>query len=502
MIPKVSINLGPVNSIKQLAGQTVIYGMGTMVPRVLNYALLTPFYTRIFGEDGYGVVTELYGVMAILMVLLTYGMETAYFRFSTNSHYDKDTVFSSSLMSLLATSSVFLVLVLAFTNPIADIMQYPGNPEYITMFSLIVAIDAFSALPFARLRIENKAMRFAFIKIVNVIVIVGVAVGFLYVIPSNIEKFENTIIGSLYNEDIGVGYAFIANLCGSIVSLLLLLPDIIKTRFSFSRGTLKAMLAYASPLLIAGLAGILIDNFDKTSMKYLLEDKSSALAQVGIYGANYKIAVLMAIFIQMFRYAAEPFFFSKAGDKNARSTYAGIMHYFLYFCLLIFLFIVFNIDLIKYLVPVEYWEALHIIPVLLWAFVFYGVFVNLSVWYKLNDLTKYAAILTVTGAVISISINVIYVPRYGYNAAAWSHLAAYSVMTILSYLIGKRIYKVPYKPAKILFYTLTTLLLFFAFKAWAPGNIVARITVGNLIILLYAFFIYVKEVKNTIHEFE
>ncbi len=490
------------NSIKQLAGQTIIYGMGTIVPRVLNYALLTPFYTRVLGLGEYGVVTEIYAYMAILLILLTYGMETAYFRFATKDKNNKGVIFSSALTSLLITSVSFIIIVLAFSTNFATLLQYSGNREYIIMFSLIVGIDAVSALPFARLRIENRVFKFATIKIINVLVIVGVAISFLLFIPEYLKNKPGSVLNNIYSEEIGVGYVFIANLCGSVVSLILLIPDFVRDKYSFSVSILKKMLNYSIPLLFAGLAGIIIDNFDKASLKFLLPGKDTAIEQLGIYGANYKIAVLMAIFIQMFRYAAEPFFFSKANDSRAPKLYAGIMNYFLLFCLLIFLFININLDIFKHLIPYNYWDGLNVIPVLLGAFVMFGIFVNLSVWYKLNDITKYAALLASIGAIITIMVNVIFVPHYGYKASAWAHLLSYLIMTVVSYYLGRKIYKVPYMVKKALIYIFVSLVIFLSFSNWVFSSMLIKLITGNIILIVFTVFIYFREVKNKLGEFE
>ncbi|MDX2444058.1 MAG: oligosaccharide flippase family protein [Bacteroidales bacterium] len=486
------------NSIKQLAGQTLVYGMGTIVPRVLNYALLTPFYTRIFPvETGeYGVVTEIYAYMAILLILLTYGMETAFFRFSTSKELDKKKVYNTALLSLLTSSILFLVIVLFNNQGIANILEYSGHKEYIIMFSIIVAIDAFTAIPFARLRIENKAFRFAFIKLINVLVIVIIAFGFLYWIPQQIEKNPDSILNTIYSPEIRVGYVFIANLCGSLVSLILLLPNIITLRFKADFTILKKLLAYALPLLIAGLAGVLNDNFDKAAMKFLIPDKTIALKELAIYGANYKIAVLMALFIQMFRYAAEPFFFSKSKDKNATKLYAQVMNYFVLFCLVIFLVLSLNLEIFKYLIPPDYWNALNVVPIILMAFVFFGIFVNLSVWYKLNDLTKYAVFITLAGTVVTLFINIKYVPVYGYMASAWGHFAAYLLMIVMSYFLGKKHYPVPYNILKIGYYFIITLAIFLVCSILPIKSNLLHLIINNVLILIFVGFIYFKELKH------
>lgn len=476
--------------------------MGTIVPRVLNYALLTPFYSRIFSLGEYGVVTEIYAYMAILLILLTYGMETAFFRFTALGEYNKEKVYFSSLISLLATSLGFILLAILFSDSIADFLQYSGNRDYIIMFSLIVGIDAFSALPFARLRIENRIYKFAMIKIINVLVIVTVALAFLYFIPKHIDKNNHSVLEKIYSNEIGVGYVFIANLCGSFVTLILLLPQILKTRYVFSKTILKKILRYALPLLIAGMAGVVIETFDKASLKFLLPNREIALDQLGIYGANFKIAVLMGLFIQMFRYAAEPFFFTRAKDKNARHLYARVMNYFVLFCLLIFLFINFNINVFKHLVPEQYWIGLNVVPIILAAFVFYGIFVNLSIWYKLNDLTRYGAVITIIGATLTIVINIVFVPVYGYIASAWAHFISYLVMIFISYLWGRKIYKVSYDLKKISIYIVLTFIIYLIVSQLNFSSLFSELIIGNSILILFFVAIYYFEIRNKLTEFE
>jgi O-antigen/teichoic acid export membrane protein len=298
-----------VKEVRKLAGQTLIYGFGTIVPRFLNYAILTFFYTRIFSKSQYGVVTELYAWMVLLLVVLTYGMETGFFRFSQKKE-DYEKVYSTALISLLATSVLFVILVNIFITPVSAFLNYRNNQDYIRMFAAIVALDAFSAIPFARLRKENRPVVFSFIKIMNVIITIGAVMFFLKIAPDIYIKSHGWF-RNVYNPEYGVGYVFVANLIGSSITLLMLVPFIIKIKFIFDKKIWLHMISYSFPLLIAGLSGSINDMLDKVILRRLVGEENG-LATVGEYGAGYKIAVLMALFIQMFRFAAEPFFFERA----------------------------------------------------------------------------------------------------------------------------------------------------------------------------------------------
>ncbi len=444
--------------IKQLASDTLLYGIGTVIPRFLNW-LLVPLYTRkVFIPEEYGIITEFYAYIMVLLIILTYGMETGFFRYIEKSN-EKNKVYSTSIISLFASSLFFIIIIFLFVNPISRTLGYHNHKEYITLVALIVSIDAFCNIPFAYLRQQRKALRFAVIKIVNVSLIIGFNLLFYLVFPNIHEKYK--LIQHVYNPEYKIIYVFIANLIGSVVTLLLLLPEIFKATFSFSILLWKKMIKYSFPLLIAGLAGIVNEALDRILLKYLLPDNSEPLYQLGIYGANIKIAVLMMLFIQMFRYAFEPFFFKYGNDANSKKMYAIITKYFTIFSLFIFLGIVFYIDIIKFFIGSEYHEGLKIIPVLLIANIFLGLYVNLSVWYKLNNLTRYGAYITILGAIITLSINFAFIPRYGYEACAFARLACYATMVIVSYLLSTKFEPIPYEKLKIFLYFAFALGLFF-----------------------------------------
>ena len=481
------------NPIKELAGQTLLYGLATIVPRFLNYVILTPFYTRVLPLESYGVVTELYAYIAVLLVLLTYGMETAYFRYANRSQ-DKTTVFSTSVINLGITSLLFLGGVILFLRPIAAVLEYSGHPEYILFFSMIVAIDAFSAVFFAKLRLENKGFLFGMIKLVNVLVIIVIVFLYLYFIPHALAKNPESFLRHIYDPEIGVGYVFIANLAGSLISLIWLFAINREFRFVYDRSIIKKMLLYGLPLMVAGLFGILNDSFDKIILKhfYTLDE---GLKMVAIYGGNYKIAVLMTLFIQMFRYAVEPFFFRYAGEKRSKQLYAAVMRYFILFGFVIYLGILVNIDIVKQLVDREYWVGLKIVPIVLAANLLFGVFVNLSVWYKINDLTKYAILLNGAGLMMTLLVNILFIPGYGYMASAWGHVAAMVTMTTLSWAIGRKKYPVKYHLEKISIHTVIFVLFVVVVLQVPPQGDIARIMFYNTLLLVMAGLVFVKEKK-------
>lgn len=437
--------------LKKLAGQTAIYGGSTIVARLLNY-LLVPIHTRIFLPPEYGVVGELYAYVALLIVLLTYGMETAFFRYYDTKATDKERVYGTTLISLVASSLVFVVVMIIMAQPVANLIRYPDNKEYIIWFALIIVFDVVSTVPFAKLRALNRPKMFAFFKIFGIAVCFALNILFLYILP---YLYNNNIMPGLvsiiYSPSIGVGYIFIANLASSAVTLLLLFIVLPQNKIIFDKIIWKRMLKYALPLLIFGFAGNINETFDRILLKYL-SPSDIALSQVGIYSACYKLSLLMTIAIQGFKYAAEPFFFSYAKESDARKVYADVMKYFVIVCSLIFLAVMLYIDIAKYFVGKEYYEGLKIVPILLLANMFLGIFYNLSIWYKLTDKTRFGAYLSIFGAVITIVLNILLIPVLGYMGSAWATFACYGSMMVLSYFIGQKHYHVNYNVSRILTY--------------------------------------------------
>ncbi|MCD4769982.1 MAG: oligosaccharide flippase family protein [Bacteroidales bacterium] len=472
--------------LNKLAGQTLIYGLGTIVPRFLHYFVLTLFYTRVFGKGEYGVVTELYAFMVLFLVMLTYGMETGFFRFAQN-HKEPEKVYSTSFISLLATSLIFLLFTNLFLEKFASLLKYENNPEYIRYFVIILSLDSITAIPFARLRRENRPLRFSIIKLINVTVTIILVLFFLKLAPDAVERGVK-IPGWLYNPDTGVGYVFIANMIGSFVCLILLLPEILAVKLSFSWRLWKSMIVYSLPLLIGGLAGTINDALDKMILRRIVGEENG-LEVVGEYGASYKIAVLMSLFIQMFRYAVEPFFFEKADKNDAKETYATIMKYFVIISLVIYLGINLYLSGIQVLIGKEFRveQGLKIVPIVSLGYLLYGIFINLSVWYKINDLTRYGALLTLGGALITIVINILFIPMYGYLASAWAHVACYGVMVVGSYLFSMKHYPIPYEKGKITGYLVLGIAIVLVTRNINYPGILVELVINTFLIVGFIF---------------
>ena len=475
------------NPIKKLAGQTAIYGLCSMVPRFLNY-LLVPLHTGVFGKAEYGVITELYAYVTFLVILLTYGMETGFFRFSQNT--DKDKVYGTTFISLLSTSLLFIVLVTVFADPLATKINYTDHPEYLVWFAWILGLDAISAIPFARFRLDGRPLRFAFYKLSNVIINVLFNLFFLWFCP------KHTDIGwvmKIYNPEIGVGYVFVANLIASVTTMTLLLPEILRYKVRFEFSLWKHIVLYSLPLMAAGLAGAINEMIDRVLLKYRLPEDTLPMEQLGVYGANVKIAVLMTLFIQMFRYAAEPFFFNNAKEKDSRETIATVMKYFIVFCLLIFLGVTFYIDIIRHFIDSKHWEGLGVVPVMLLAYMCLGIYYNLSIWFKLSNQTWFGLMIASIGAVVSIAGNWLLIPVWGYHASAWMHLACYVVMIVITWWLGRRHYPIPYPLKRIALYIMIALTLYALAYFTKTETLFLNLLKNSILFVIFVFYINRKE---------
>jgi O-antigen/teichoic acid export membrane protein len=484
-----------VNEVRTLAKQTAVYGFGTIIPRFLNYAIFAFFYTRIFEKAEYGIVTELYAWMAILLIVLTYGMETGFFRFAQNKeNYEK--VYSTSIISLFSTSALFLLFVWIFIGPVSSVFNYPDHHDFVLMTAAIMAIDAFCAIPFARLRKENRPGIFSIIKIANVAINIA-AVLFLLLAAPKIWQNSDGWFRKIYDPGYRVGYVFVANLIASFSTLLMLLPFILKAKPVFDKSIWQRMIIYSFPLLIAGLSGSLNDVLDKVILRRVLGNETG-LETVGVYGAGYKVAVLMALFIQMFRFAAEPFFFERAKKENAKETYAFVMKYFVIAMLLVFLGLNLYIKGFKFIIGPNFRESLIVVPIVSMGYLLYGIYINHSIWYKLNDLTRFGIYITLIGAVITVLINVFLIPRYGYMASAWAHVASYGVMIIMSFIFASKHYRIEYKLGRLIPYFLLAAGFVILARLFNYKNTTIEIAVNTLMIIIFIIYAQYKDKTLTV----
>lgn len=478
---------------KKLASQTAIYGLPTIVGRLLNY-LLVPIYTRTFSTAQYGTVNEMYAYVSFLLIVLTYGMETSLFNFSRNNE-NKEKVYSTILLTIILTSSFFILGTWLFAQPIADLINYPNHTEYIIYFGWILGLDAISSIAFAKLREQQKAGLFAGIKILNIAANIFFNLFFIVYCPKLLAQNPQSWLLKFYDPQVGVGYVFVSNLISSIITILIQLPFILRVKFTFDFSQLKTILKYSSPLLLAGLAGMTNETIDRILLKYLLPE-NIALEQVGIYGACYKISLIMTIFIQTFRFAAEPFFFSHSDKQDAKQVYARVMKYFVIICSIIFLGTMINLSWIQGFIGKDFRSGLQVVPLLLMANFFLGVFFNLSIWYKLTNQTRYGAWLTIFGAVITLAGNFIFIPRFGYMACAYTTLVCYLLMMLVSYFIGNKHYHVNYDVKRIVAYIGLSLLLFAISQYINFDSDVLGITIKNLLLILFALVVFLFERKE------
>ena len=479
------------NPIKKLFGEIAIYGLSSIIGRLLNY-LLVPLYTYVFiNPADYGVVSELYAWVAFLIVILTFGMETAFFKFIQNEG-DQKNVFSTALSALLSLNSVFFLIILLFYQDIASLLLYEGHGEYIVMLGAIVSIDAISALPLAKLRAEEKAKRFSIIQLSSIAVNIILNVIFL------LFWFDYN------NPEQGVFYIFLANLIASLVKPIFLFKSFTLIR-GIDRSLLKRMLVFSFPLAIAGFAGIINETLDRILLKQMLynpENLSSldyAEAQVGIYSASYKLAMLIAILLQAYRYAAEPFFFSQMKNQDRNKIYSQIMNVFIAFVCGIFLLVTLNIDIFKYFIQNEtYWVGLQVVPILLMANIFLGIYYNQSIWFKLSGKTKFGAYIALFGASLTVLINILYIPKFGYMACAWATLIVYFTQMVISYILGQRHYPIPYNLKKFIFYISLALALFFLSPYIKVDNFTVNLFIQNSLLLMFVLTaVYIERRVNT-----
>ena len=484
-------------NMKSLAKDTAIYGLSSIVGRFLNY-LLVPLYTAKLSaaSGGYGVITNMYAYTALILVILTFGMETTFFRFPNKEGEEPQKVYSTILTAVGFTAVVFVALVFTFISPLADVMGYAEHPSYIWVMAMTVAIDAFQCIPFAYLRHKKKAIKFAALKMLFIVMNILLNIVFFVALPALYTSYPDEI-GKIYDPTIGAGYAFYINLACTASITFCFYKELTGFRYVFDRELMKRMFSYSWPILILGIAGILNQTADKILFPYIYKGEN-AHEQLGIYGAASKIAMIMAMITQAFRYAYEPFVFGKSKDKDNRETYAKAMKYFIIFTLLAFLVVVGYLDVLKHIIGQDYWSGLKVVPIVMAAEIMMGIYFNLSFWYKLIDKTIWGAWFSGIGCSVLIAINVIFVPQYGYMACAWAGFAGYATAMTLSYFVGQKYYLIKYDLAGIGKYVVLALICFALMKLGRDYISGLWVVVPNtLLILLFLAYIVKKDFPLT-----
>lgn len=448
-------------NLKSLAKDTAIYGMSSILGRFLNY-LLVPLYTSNISaaSGGYGIITNLYAYTALLLVILTYGMETTFFRYANKTNEDPQKVYSSTLIMVGFTSLLFIVLVSIFLQPLSGVMGYSDHSSYVWVMAATVSIDAFQCIPFAYLRYKKRPIKFAALKLLFIAFNIALNLLYFLVLPDLYKSYPE-VIQYVYSPETGVGYAFYINLVCTASITFFFYKELTGFKYTFDKELAKRMLSYSWPILILGIAGILNQTADFILFPYLYKG-SQAHQQLGIYGAASKIAMIMAMITQAFRYAYEPFVFGKGNDKDNRETYAVAMKYFIIFTLLAFLVVMGYINILRHIIGRDYWEGLKVVPIVMAGTIMMGVYFNLSFWYKLIDKTIWGAYFSGIGCFVLILINIIFVPQYGYMACAWAGLIGYATAMTLSYFVGQKKYPINYPLKSIGIYVLIAVFFFIA----------------------------------------
>lgn len=459
--------------LKSLAKETAIYGVSSIVGRFLNY-LLVPVYTIALpaSSGGYGVVTNIYAWVALMLVLLTCGMETGFFRFANKGQDDPMRVYSTTLLSVSIGSVIFVALGLLFLEPIAGWLEYGEHPWYIGMMMIVVAMDAIQSIPFAYLRYKKRPIKFAALKLLFIFLNIALNLFYYVVLKGN-----------------DVGYAFLFNLICTSVVMLCMIPELRGFTYVLDRELLKRMLRYSLPLVILGVAGILNQVADKIIFPFVYPDEAEATIQLGIYGAASKIAMIMAMFTQAFRFAYEPFVFGKSKEKDSREMYAQAMKFFIIFTLLAFLAVMFYLDILRHIIGRDYWDGLRVVPIVMAAEIFMGIYFNLSFWYKLIDETRWGAYFSLTGCTILILMNVFLIPKYGYIACAWAGFTGYGVAMLLSYFVGQKKYPIQYDLKAIGMYVLLAAVLYLAAEYVPIDNIYLRMAYRTVLLILFIAYV-------------
>ena len=492
------------NVLKKLAGETAIYGLSTILARMLNF-LIVPLYTRVLATENYGAYTEIMSYIAVLQVVLVLGLETGCFRFATNGK--SASPFSTALFTVLSTSLVFFGALALFATPISNAMGYEGYSKMIIYSGGILALDSVCAILFARLRFMQKAFKFAIFKTVKIVSELGFNLLLFLVVPSYLVSNPDSLLLDFIPATPDFSYIIFAVFMSCVVCMLLFIPDFIRVGVKMDKKLLRQMLVYSLPLMIAGLPGIINESLDRILFRFFAPENTDWRADLGIYQAAVKLAVIMNLFVQMFRYAAEPFFFAREKDKDSKELYAKVMEYFVAFCMLIFLGIIAYMDIIGLILGRDFRGALDTVPFMLISYMIIGVLFNVSMWYKLSGHTRYAINITLSGLAVTALVNVLLMPYFSYWASVWAHVLSGLVMLGYSLWLGNRYYPIPYNWRRIGGYVVLGLALFAlfscadkllgAFTSLAEGGMmVARIAIGTLIVLGYMAFVILRNIKD------
>jgi O-antigen/teichoic acid export membrane protein len=482
------------SALKKLAGQTAIYGLSTILGRFF-YFLLVPLYTSVFTQIEYGINTEFYAYISFFNILLTHGMETAFFRFAEKEN-SKD-VFSNALVSVLGVAGTFLILFLGFGQQIANFMGYGDNPEFVYLTVGILFFDALSAIPFALLRFQNKPLRFALIKNTNILLLIGLNLYFLLLAPY--YQSAHQIILPFYDPAMGITSVFVSNLLASMITALLLSKEIFSTGFMFQYQQWRRMFAYAVPMIWVGLAGMINETLDRAILRYVWPNPNEAQAMNGIYGANYKLSIIITLFIQAFKFAAEPFFFAHSKTTEKKDIYVKVMNYFIWICLFVFLLVMFYLHYFKHFIDDKFHEGLAVVPILLFANIFLGIYYNVSIWYKLSDQTKKGAQISILGAIITIVLNLILIPRIGYMGCAWTTFICYLFMMVLGYVWGQKYYPIPYNLNRAFVYLTVALGLYLLVQYsvnFVEVDTIAGFALRALLLFTFMMLAYLLEMRK------
>lgn len=484
------------SGIKSLAGQTLWYGASSIAARFLNY-LLTPYLTYQMATSAYGEMSILYAAIPFLNVIFTYGLETAYFRYATTKEQHEQ-VYNTATISLIFSTSVLTALLILFNKQFAELLRIPSHPEFFTYSALIIAFDAMTTLAFAKLRYEGRPIKFASVRIAGIIINLACVFFLLSVCPRLYEKNPNSFIHAFYNPKYKVGYVIIANLIQSVATFFLLSREFFAFKWQFNGKLWKDIILYSSPLILAGFAGMINETFDRVMLGWWSSAPTAeqALAEVGVYAACYKLSILITLFIQAFRMGAEPFFFKSAQGQQPQKIYARVMKFFVIIICFMFLVVVLFLDIWKYFVGRAYWSGLKVVPILLLANMFLGIYYNLSIWYKLSNKTMAGAWITVVGAAITLAINYTLIPRFSYMACAWATFSCYGSMMVLSYIWGQKHYRVPYAWKKLVAYLVISVVLYGVYELFNRFGFGTWTNRGFALILLALFSLMILNVER------